>query len=227
MPPLPRRFFTTDAVSLAHNLLGCVLVRVLDGGERLAGRIVETEAYLGVGDRGSHTFGGRRTARNESMWLVGGTAYVYFTYGMHYCMNVVAGRAEDPVAVLIRAIEPLEGVDLMRAHREGDRPRKRRLADRDLCSGPARLCQALAIDRGLDGLDMVGVGRSGVGSVFVERRNRRRFSDNQIAVGPRVGLGGDGDWTRAPLRFAVGGSPWMSRPRLSLETGLGEGSGAV
>ncbi|MCC7387393.1 MAG: DNA-3-methyladenine glycosylase [Phycisphaerales bacterium] len=214
MPPLSRRFFTQDAETLARKLLGCELVRTLPGGERLAGRIVETEAYLGVADRGSHTFGARRTARNESMWRVGGTAYVYFTYGMHHCMNVVAGRAGEPVAVLIRALEPLEGIDLMRAHRVGGRPRKGPLGPADLCSGPARLCQALAIDRALDGLDLTGQGLPGLGSLQIERRNSPAFSDNQIAVGPRVGLGGDGDWTRAPLRFAVAGSPWMSRPRI-------------
>lgn len=213
MAPAPRSFFATDARTLARKLLGCTLVRILPEGERLAGRIVETEAYLGVTDRGSHTFGGRRTARNESMWGVGGTAYVYFTYGMHYCVNVVAGRAGVPEAVLIRALEPLEGLELMRRKRSGP-GRASPVRDADLCSGPARLCQALSIDRALDGLDLTGENRPGVGSLHVERRAGRGFSDNQIAAGPRIGLGGDGEWTRVALRFGVAGSPWMSRPRM-------------
>ena len=110
----PRRFFVTDPVSLARKLLGCVLVRQLESGERLAGMIVEPEAYLGIIDRASHTFGSRRTPRNESMWSKAGTAYVYFTYGMHHCMNIAAGRKGDPVAVLIRALEPIPGLATMR-----------------------------------------------------------------------------------------------------------------
>lgn len=214
MPPLTRRFFATDAVTLARKLLGCTLVRTLPDGERLAGVIVETEAYLGIADRASHTFGGRRTPRNESMWGPAGTAYVYFTYGMHHCMNISAGRAGEPVAVLLRAIEPTEGIGRMRVHRTGNKPRKRPLGDRDLCAGPARLCQALAIDRAFDGLDMTGPGAAARGALWVERRKTGGLADELIAVGPRVGLGGDGAWTRLPLRFMVAGSPYGSRPRL-------------
>jgi len=214
MPPLTRRFFATDAVTLARKLLGCTLARTLPDGERLAGIIVETEAYLGVADRGSHTFGGRRTPRNESMWGPAGTAYVYFTYGMHYCMNISAGRPGEPVAVLLRAIEPTEGIGRMREHRAGNKPRKTPLGDRDLCSGPARLCQALAIDRALDGLDMTGPGCPRRGSLHVERRKTHGLSDEQVAAGPRIGLGGDGEWTRLPLRFALVDSPYGSRSRL-------------
>lgn len=214
---LTRRFFTTDPVTLARTLLGCTLVRELPDGARLAGTIVETEAYLGIPDTASHTFGGRRTPRVASMWAAAGTAYVYFTYGMHYCMNISAGArggVGDPVAVLIRAIEPTEGLDIIRANRTGTTPRKRPLTDRDLCAGPARLCQALAIDRALDGFDMAGGVVPGVGGLAVERRESAPLADTSIAVGPRVGLSGDDAWARAPLRFAVAGSPYTSRPRL-------------
>ncbi len=216
MEPISRRFFATDAQTLARKLLGCRLVRVLPSGERLSGVIVETEAYLGVEDRASHTFGGRRTARNESMWGPAGTAYVYFTYGMHYCMNISAGREGQPVAVLLRAVEPVEGLSRMRELREGKVQKP--LTDADLCSGPAKLCQAFGIDRGLDGLDLTRGGQEGVGvgvgALHIERRKMEAISDEQIASGPRIGLSGDNEWTRRALRFGVAGSPYGSRPRL-------------
>ena len=106
-----RRDFGAGSVEIAQRLIGSTLVRILDDGERLSGMIVETEAYLGVEDAAAHSFGGRRTARNEAMYAVGGTAYVYFTYGMHHCVNVVCGGIDEPVAVLIRALEPMEGME--------------------------------------------------------------------------------------------------------------------
>lgn len=109
------------AEELAPALVGMVLVRVLESGERLSGRIVETEAYLGVKDRAAHSYGGRRTARNEAMYARAGTAYVYFTYGMHFCVNVVCGREDEPVAVLLRALEPLEGLEAMARNRAAAR----------------------------------------------------------------------------------------------------------
>jgi DNA-3-methyladenine glycosylase len=222
MPRATRTFFATDPETLARRLLGCTLVRTLPDGTRLAGTIVETEAYLGVVDTCSHTFGGRRTARVASMWARPGTAYVYFTYGMHFCCNISAGREGDPVAVLLRALAPTEGLDRMREHRAG--ARRTPLAETDLCSGPARLCQALAIDRALDGHDLAGPpapgvgGVGGVGGLHVERPGgARKFApsaDTEVRTGPRVGLGRDDDWARAPLRFALADSPHVSRPRL-------------
>lgn len=212
--PLSRRFFATDPETLARKLLGCTLARTMPDGSRIAGTIVETEAYLGIPDTSSHTFGGRRTDRVASMWAKPGTAYVYFTYGMHYCMNISAGAEGDPVAVLLRAVQPTEGVDLIRAHRAGPKPRKNPLTDRELCSGPARLCQAFAIGKPHDGLDLTAGLDPELGALAVERRKTGPLADDQIAVGPRVGLSGDDTWTHAPLRFAIAGSPYMSRPRL-------------
>lgn len=219
--PLSRRFFATDPETLARKLLGCTLARILPDGSRLAGTIVETEAYLGIPDSCSHTYGGRRTEPVASMWARPGTLYVYFTYGMHFCMNISAGAAGVPVAVLLRAIEPTEGLDLLRAHRAGTKPRKKPLTDRDLCSGPARLCQAMAIGRPHDGLDLTAGPDPELGALAIERRKTGPIADDQIAVGPRVGLSGNDEWTHAPLRFAIAGSPYMSRPRL--KTGLGDG----
>lgn len=167
--------------------------------------IVETEAYLGVEDRAAHCFGGRRTARNESMYARAGTAYVYFTYGMHHCMNVVCGREGEPTAVLLRALEPREGLELMRRRRFGG---ERGVIQREeaLCAGPARLCEALAIDLRQDGVDLAGRSR-----LFVE------WSDDESEVGlvntARVGVGYAGDWGRAPLRWHIAGSRFVSRGR--------------
>lgn len=200
---LPRRFFARDPVTLARALLGQALVRVLDDGTRLAGRIVETEAYLGVPDRAAHTFGGRRTPRNAAMWGPAGHAYIYFVYGMHHCMNVVAERPGEPTAVLIRALEPREGLARMRVNRTLKRPAAR-LRDTDLCSGPARLAQALQLDRSLDGADLV-TGES----LFLERG--ARIAPRNIVAGPRIGVAYAGEWAEAPLRFHVAGNPHVSR----------------
>lgn len=204
---LPRSFYLRDVVRVARSLLGQKLVRVHQG-RRLAGVIVETEAYLGVEDLAAHTVGGRRTARNQSMWKVGGSLYVYFTYGMHHCMNVVAQPAEQPVAVLIRALEPVEGVEAMRAHRSarGKIAKKNRLLT-DLCSGPAKLCQALAIDRQLDGVDLTTSNQ-----IFIERLRCRAFSRDRIAQRPRVGVAYAGAWADRLLRFYLKGNPYISRP---------------
>ena len=217
--PLSRRFFATDPETLARKLLGCTLARTLPDGSRLAGTIVETEAYLGIPDTSSHTFGGRRTERVASMWARPGTLYVYFTYGMHFCMNISAGAEGVPVAVLLRAIEPTERLDLFRAHRAGTHPRKKPLSDRELCSGPARLCQALAIGRDHDGLDLTAGPVAKLGGLAIERRKTAPIADDQIAVGPRIGLSGNDEWTHAPLRFAIAGSPYTSRPRLKTRLG--------
>jgi DNA-3-methyladenine glycosylase len=184
-----------DPVTTALSLLGQRLVRVVDG-VRLAGTIVEVEAYLGAADRAAHTFGGRRTPRNESMYLPGGHAYVYFTYGMHHCLNVVCGRRDEGVAVLVRALAPTEGLDAMARHR----PRARRASE--LCSGPGRLTRALAIDRSLDGLDLRSDPRLGL-----ERIRRRALAPREVLRTPRIGVAYAGPWARRRLRFVLRGSP--------------------
>lgn len=196
---LPRSFFRRDAVTVARELLGQRLVHSA-GDTRTAGLIVETEAYLGVPDRAAHTHGGRRTERVRSMWGDGGHAYVYLIYGMHHCMNVVAGSDGDPVAVLIRALEPVESLDAMRARR----PRAR--AETDLCSGPGKLCAALGIDRDLDGADLVAGER-----LFVERARDATLPDRRIASGPRIGVDYAGEWAHEPLRFWIRDNPHVSR----------------
>ena len=187
-----------QALDVAKSLLGQRLVRCMKG-QHLVGRIVEVEAYVGTRDLASHTAGGRRTARNESMYLGGGHVYVYLIYGMHHCFNVTSGRRGSGAAVLVRAIEPLEGVEAMQARRTACRSR------RDLCRGPGRLCQALDIDRGLDGEDLRTSDR-----IWIERGDRIPVS--QIVAGPRVGIGNAGEWRYTPLRLALTGSSHVSTP---------------
>lgn len=142
--PLPLAFYRRDTLTVARELLGKHIVRVVDG-HHLVGRIVETEAYL-ADDPACHAYRGR-TERNTPMFAAGGISYVYFIYGCHFCFNVVSGREDRGEAVLIRALEPLAGLDSMR-RRRGDKP------DKDLCNGPGKLCQALAIDRSHNALPL-------------------------------------------------------------------------
>jgi DNA-3-methyladenine glycosylase len=196
---LPRLFYLQDTVSVARALLGCVLWRRL-GDEMLAARLVETEAYLGANDPASHARRGLRSARNESMYLEGGHAYVYFTYGMHWCMNVVTQEADTAEAVLLRGAEPLRGIESMRERR----PKAKR--DYDLMNGPGKLCAALAIDKSLDGVALDG------DLLFLTPRDME-ITDEMIAVSPRIGVENSGDAARWPLRFFLRGHRHVSAYR--------------
>ena len=183
---------------MAPALIGKRLVRRLDDGTTLSGVIVEVEAYIGVMDRASHAFGGRRTARNEAMYSRPGTSYVYFTYGMHYCVNVVCAAESVPEAVLIRALEPdLESLAVMRRNRQVE-------PERLLCSGPGRLCQALGINRGLNGIDLCTSDELWLESV--------RSSARPVVRSPRIGIASAGAWARRLLRWSDRESPHVSKP---------------
>jgi DNA-3-methyladenine glycosylase len=197
---LPREFFARDTLTVARDLLEQRLVRVLDG-ERLSGVIVECEAYIGQGDTACHASRGR-TPRNEVMFGPPGFAYVYFTYGMHWMLNVVTEEKGFPAAVLLRAIQPLEGIETMRALRQAKgRPR----TDRELTSGPARLTQALAIDKTFSGADLA-MGEQ----LWLEAGES--VPDGQIERGPRIGISYATDKDRlAPWRFWVRDNPYISR----------------
>jgi DNA-3-methyladenine glycosylase len=163
------------------------------GGELAEGRIVETEAYLGYDDPASHGYLHRRNARNEALFGPPGSWYVYLSYGMHWCANLVCQRSGLASAVLLRALEPLGGLEIMRRRRGG-------VPDRELCSGPGKLTQALGVTRDLDGTTML---RS---DVLV----RRPASWEAVAftATPRIGITKAADW---PLRFCLAGSTWTSR----------------
>lgn len=198
---LTRSDYALDPSTLAKALLGRRLVRVLDDGTRLSGLIVETEAYLGAQDRAAHTYNGRRTPRNEAMYARPGIAYVYFTYGMHHCLNVVCGHEDEPVAVLLRALEPVEGLDFMRLARQGNGLAAPR--DTDLCSGPGKICQAMSITRTLNGLDLAQDSH-----LFVE--TTASFPPASIGNSARIGVGAAGEWVAAPLRWFLKNNPHVS-----------------
>jgi len=195
MERLERAFYLRDTQSVARELLGQRLVRVLDG-RRIAGRIVEVEAYIGEQDSACHAAPGR-TERNAVMYGPGGYAYVYFIYGKHYCFNVVTEREGFPAAVLVRALEPLEGKDLMRAHRVGRE-------GRELTNGPAKLCYALAIDRAQNGTDLV----EGT-DLWLESEGT--VPDDLVRAGPRVNVRGDERALSVPWRFWIEGNRYVSK----------------
>lgn len=197
MARLPRRFYTRPALQVAPELIGKVLVHRSPQGEA-AGRIVECEAYAGPRDRAAHSYGGRRTARNEAMYLEGGHAYVFFLYGMHWAFNVVCARAGEPEAVLVRALDPLRGHGLM-AMRRGLAP-----ANRALTNGPGKVCEALGITKAQYGEDLCGP------RLFLENGQPRAA----VQRAPRVNVDYAGSHARWRWRFYERGNPWVSvRPR--------------
>jgi DNA-3-methyladenine glycosylase len=183
--PLPVTFYNRPTLTVARELLGARLVRILDG-KRLVGEITETEAYIGESDLGCHAKAGK-TARTLVMYGRSGIAYVYFTYGMHWMLNAVTEVDEFPAAVLIRAIRPLEGVEIIQQRRNG----------RDT-KGPAKLTQALGIDGNLNGHDLTKP-NSGL---WIE--SGEQIPDSSVTIGPRVGLYSVPEpWKSKPWRFLV------------------------
>lgn len=198
MAKLKKSFYTRPDVALiARELLGKHLYTHFAGNEITGGIIVETEAYAGPEDRASHAYGNRRTRRTEIMFHEGGVAYVYLCYGMHALLNVVTNTAGIPHAVLIRAIEPLRGIDTMlkRRHRSG--------LDFVLTSGPASLTRSLGIDISHNGTALTG------GRIWIEDRDGATPS-RRITASPRVGVSYAGPHAARPWRFRVRNSPWTS-----------------
>ena len=185
-------FYDRATEQVARDLLGAVLACETPEG-LTAGRIVETEAYLGAHDPACHGVVGR-TARTECLFGAPGTAYVYFIYGVHWCFNAVTMARGHPSAVLVRAVEPLTGLELMRQRR----PRARR--DVDLTNGPGKLCQALGIDRSHDGRPLQQ------GPLTI--RHGVTVPDDNVLVSPRIGITRAADW---PLRWFVRDNPFVSR----------------
>jgi DNA-3-methyladenine glycosylase len=201
--PLDRAELSGAAADVARNLLGTVVVRD-DGAGLRVGRIVETEAYGGPEDRASHARAGR-TSRTSIMFGPAGRAYVYLVYGLHHCLNVVCGADGEAAAVLVRAVQPIAGIERMR------RARGAAGSDARVAAGPARLCEALGIDRSLDGLDLLTDDRlrlaaPGTGPARLE-------PGEQVVVGPRVGISYAGpEWATRPWRFGIASHAALSRP---------------
>jgi len=194
-----RGFYRRDGLTLAKDLIGKTLVHCVNGIE-LCGIIAETEAYMGVTDRASHAFGGRRTKRTETMYLEGGYAYVYLIYGMYSCMNITAGETDNPEAVLIRAVYPTCGIysiveNVRRKGRRKTLKQTSEISSRDLYSftnGPGKLCNAFDLGREHDGCDMLS------DSLFI-RDDGWRARD--ILTAPRVGIDYAGEAAEYPWRY--------------------------
>ena len=203
--PLPRVCYDRPVLEVARSLLGCVLERETADGV-VAVRLSEVEAYAGAIDPGSHAYRGR-TARNATMFGPPGHAYVYFTYGMHYCLNLVCAPAGTAEAVLLRAGEVVAGLGLARGRQPDARDRGRQpdARDRDLARGPGRLTRALAVDRALDGADVTAAGSP------LRVLAGGPVPDAAVLTGPRVGVAGDGALT--PWRFSIAGDRTVSAYR--------------
>ncbi|XP_020373701.1 DNA-3-methyladenine glycosylase [Rhincodon typus] len=196
-------FFTRPCVTLAKEFLGQVMVRKFTDGSEVKGRIVETEAYLGGEDQASHSRGGKQTARNAAMFMTPGTMYVYQIYGVYFCLNV--SSQGDGAAVLVRSLEPLQGLHTMRQlrskrRREAGKP----LKDHELCNGPSKLCQALDITKTFDRGDLTTATE-----IWLEP-GPEEISASDIVSTSRIGIGYAGEWVNKPLRFYIKGNKCVS-----------------
>lgn len=192
---LPQSFYQRGTEKVAKELLGKKLVRIYKG-KRISGIIIETEAYLGLIDKGCHSYGGKITERLKTMYLNGGYSYVYFIYGMYFCFNVVTRSPAHPEAVLIRALEPAEGVNLMKEFRKQDNIK-------NLTTGPGKLAQALMITKEQNGISLDG------NQLFIE--DSPRISPSKIIARPRIGIDYAEEAKDWPLRFYIKDSQFISK----------------
>ena len=200
---LPREFYRRDdTLKIAQDLIGKLLVVPTETGARVSGIIVETEAYLGEIDKAAHSFGGRRTARNEITYAQGGHAYVFFIYGMYFQFNVVCGALNSPHVVLIRALEPVESVEIMR-NRRLQKNLTAQMPDKNLTSGPGKLCIALDIRRELNGADLLE------DKIWIE--DHKTFLRDEIKIGTRIGIDYAEEFAEKPWRFWLKNNPFVSK----------------
>ena len=198
---LPQRFFQReDVLQIAIELLGKDLYTNI-GGQLCGGKIVETEAYRGPDDRGSHAYNGRRTPRNEMMYQEGGLVYMYICYGIHDMLNIVSGKKGMSHAILIRALEPHTGIDIMRERR------KIFNKDQRLCQGPGALARAMGLNKAHNGIDLQD-------DVVWITDTGKKYSADEILASPRIGMNFEGPYKLIPWRFYLKGNPYVSRPHL-------------
>lgn len=198
---LDREFYNRDALIVAKDLLGKVLVREI-AGQKITAKIVETEAYMGIEDKAAHSYGGRRTPRVEVMYGGPGFSYVFLIYGMHCCFNIVTREEGVPQAVLIRAVEPLAGMEWMAEKRYGEPYGQLTNSQRrGLTNGPGKLCQALSIDRILNGADLCG------SQIYVEDGEPQDFA---IVTRKRVGIDYAEEAKDFLWRFYIEGNEYVS-----------------
>lgn len=197
MEKLNRKFYTrADTLQIAREILGKTLVVPTEGGQRVSGKIVEVEAYLGENDKASHAYNGRRTTRNEITYKIGGKVYIFFIYGMYWQLNIVTNSAEIPHVILIRGVEPIEGIEIMRE-------RRGKMKDQNLTSGPGKLCIAFGIDKSFNGEDLLG------DKIWFE--NGENISDDQIESGKRIGIDYAQEFAEKPWRFWLKGNQFVSK----------------
>ncbi|MBL1221005.1 DNA-3-methyladenine glycosylase [Chryseobacterium sp. L7] len=192
-------YLNQDVIFLAKDLLGKILFTEVDG-EITAGTIVETEAYFGVVDKASHAYGGRRTDRTETLYSQGGVSYVYLCYGIHHLFNVVTSVEGEPHAVLIRAVEPLIGQEMMEIRR------KMSSTKAAISSGPGSAAKALGIDRNFNKKDLTE------NEIWIEDHGIR-YTPDEIIAGPRIGVAYAQEDALLPWRFYVKGNQYVSKPR--------------
>ncbi len=202
MVKLDRNFYLRDTLTAAQDLLGKLLVHETRD-YRIVARIVETEAYIGPEDKGSHSYGGRRTKRNEFMYHIGGISYVYLIYGMYFCFNVVTEQADKPSAVLVRAVEPVEGVGHMSQLRYGIdlsslSPRQKL----GMCNGPGKLCMAMGIGKAENGLDLCG------SKLYICDSQNEPF---RMKSSPRINIDYAEEYALKPWRFYIDGNKYVSK----------------
>lgn len=200
--PLRREFYLKDTTDTARELLGKIIVRK-SGRHILSAKIVETEAYIGEHDPASHSYK-KFTERNKAMYEAGGTAYVYFIYGNYYCFNAVTGDKGTGNAVLIRAAEPMEGIELMKKFRGNVRDIY------ELTNGPAKLCMALNIDRKLNGSDLT----AGKNIFISEATGNIPVKKSEIVTTKRIGISKGADF---PYRFFIKGNPFVTKHKFNNE----------
>lgn len=197
MAKLSREFYTrADTLQIARELLGKTLFVQTSDNQKVSAKIVETEAYCGIEDKAAHSYNNRRTPRTEPMYAVGGTVYIFFIYGMYFQFNVVVGAVNTPHAILIRAVEPLENIELMRT-------RRGKMKDRNLTSGPGKLCIALGIDKTFNKEDLLG------DKIWIE--DGEEISEKEIAAGKRIGIDYAEEYAEKAWRFWIDGNSYVSR----------------
>lgn len=192
---ITKEFYERSALEVAPDLLGLTLVHKTKEGI-CKGKIVEVEAYMGTKDKAAHSYSGKPTNRTKTMFGPSGHAYVYLIYGMHYCMNVVANEIDTPEAVLIRALEPIEGLDIMTERRKGK-------VLKQLCSGPGKLCEAMAIDKFNNGMDLTG------SQLYIEQS--QEDEGFQIEKSKRINIDYAKEARDFLWRYTIEGSEYLSR----------------
>jgi DNA-3-methyladenine glycosylase len=196
---LKRKFFLQPTLNLAKEFLGKFLIHEING-QKVGGMIVETEAYIGYEDKASHAFGGKITPRNKAEYMQGGHIYIYLVYGMYWQLNISTFLEGKPECILIRGIEPTDGLNLMKKHRKND-------SIKNLTNGPGKLCQALKFDKSLYGYDLC---QKNAIVYFEDRGNK--INRKNISYGPRIGIDYAGEyWSKIPWRFWIKNNPNVSK----------------